>query len=112
MAELCEAAHLEAPDLLEMLYCTTYRTEENDRIILYRQFLTALEDAQEPARERSIFKVQENLRSMEFRLEKRMNVLLPWLRISEEELNLYPPLGFTFIFVYIKPKRILNISFL
>ena len=92
-AELCEASRLEPADLVEMLYCTSYRTPSNEKVILYRQFLTMLADVSEPARERSIFKVMESLRAMEFRLEKRLNAVLPYLKVPQAEQDALPSLN-------------------
>ena len=64
-AELCEASRLHPADLVEMLYCSSqepsqargcqaraiafrrlgYRTPSNERVILYHQFLTMLQDS-------------------------------------------------------------------
>ena len=92
LAELCAASGLDPENLLEMLYCTAYRTSSNEKVILYRQFLTMLQDVEEPARERSILKLFEGLRSMEFRLEKRLNAALPLLNVPPHEIDELPSL--------------------
>ena len=92
LAELRAASGLDTEGLLEMLYCTAYRTSSNEKVILYRQFLTMLADVEEPARERSILKLFEGLRSMEFRLEKRLNAALPLLRVPPHEIDALPSL--------------------
>ena len=92
-AELCEASGLHPADLVEILYCTSYRTPDNDRVILYRQFLTMLQDESGHAKERSIFKVLESMRAMEFRLEKRLNCALQSLNVPPDELEELPSLN-------------------
>lgn len=92
-AELCEASHLHPADLVEMLYCSSYRTPSNERVILYRQFLTMLQDESGQAKERSIFKVLESMRAMEFRLEKRLNAALQYLNVPAEEVDGLPSLN-------------------
>ncbi|CAJ1383245.1 unnamed protein product [Effrenium voratum] len=74
--ELCEAAGLHPADLVEVLYCTGYETKEGERRLLYRQFLQMLQDESGPVSERSIFKIMERLRAMEFRVERRLTAVL------------------------------------
>ncbi|CAL1146922.1 unnamed protein product [Cladocopium goreaui] len=90
--ELCEAAGLDAADLVEMLHCASYKTKSEGSVILYKQFLTMLQDESATARERSIFKVLENMRAMEFRLENRLNAALQKLDVTDTELNNLPSL--------------------
>ncbi|CAE7884733.1 CACNA1B [Symbiodinium microadriaticum] len=92
-AELCEASRLHPADLVEMLYCSSYRTPSNERVILYHQFLTMLQDESGQAKERSIFKVMESMRAMEFRLEKRLNAALQYLNVPPEEVDGLPSLN-------------------
>ena len=92
-AELCEACRLDPGELVETLYCSSYRTPSNERVILYRQFLAMLGDVSEPAKERSILKVLESLRAMEFRLEKRLTAALPYLNMPQDELEALPSLN-------------------
>ena len=92
-AELCEASGLRPADLVEMLFCTSYRSPTNERVILYRQFLTMLRDESEQASQRSIFKVLEGMRAMEFRMEKRINVALQRLNVPPDEMDELPSLN-------------------
>eukprot|EP00913_Durusdinium_trenchii_P019165 g18011.t1 len=93
-AELCEAAGLhDASDLVEMLHCASYKSKEEGSVILYKQFLTMLQDESAHAKERSIFKVLENMRAMEFRLEERMNAALRQLKMNDEQIEKLPSLG-------------------
>jgi len=91
-AELCEAAGLDATDLVEMLHCASYKTKTEGSVILYKQFLSMLQDESATARERSIFKVLENMRAMEFRLENRLNAALEKLHVNPQELKGLPSL--------------------
>lgn len=90
--ELCEAAGLDATDLVEMLHCASYKTKSEGSVILYKQFLSMLQDESATARERSIFKVLENMRAMEFRLENRLNAALEKLHVNPQELKGLPSL--------------------
>eukprot|EP00435_Cladocopium_sp_Y103_P012680 s2849_g3.t1 len=78
--ELCEAAGLDAADLVEMLHCASYKTKSEGS------------DESATARERSIFKVLENMRAMEFRLENRLNAALQKLEVTDKELHNLPSL--------------------
>ncbi|CAK9094106.1 Sodium channel protein type 5 subunit alpha (Sodium channel protein cardiac muscle subunit alpha) (Sodium channel protein type V subunit alpha) (Voltage-gated sodium channel subunit alpha Nav1.5) (hH1) [Durusdinium trenchii] len=75
------------------LHCASYKSKEEGSVILYKQFLTMLQDESAHAKERSIFKVLENMRAMEFRLEERMNAALRQLKMNDEQIEKLPSLG-------------------
>ncbi|CAJ1413926.1 unnamed protein product [Effrenium voratum] len=89
--ELCETAGLRPADLVEILYCTGYETKEGERMLLYRQFLQMLQEESGPVSERSIFKIMERLRAMEFRVERRLTAVLEKLG-AEDALPSLPSL--------------------
>jgi len=88
--ELCATAGLEMDDLAEVLNCVSYTTMEGDRVLLYRQFLHLLEFESREAKERSVFKLMERLRAMEFRLEKRQDAIFRHLGVEVSEVGELP----------------------
>eukprot|EP00930_Biecheleria_cincta_P016304 TRINITY_DN13310_c0_g2_i1.p1 TRINITY_DN13310_c0_g2~~TRINITY_DN13310_c0_g2_i1.p1 ORF type:complete len:656 (-),score=120.71 TRINITY_DN13310_c0_g2_i1:468-2390(-) len=91
-AELSAATGLEITDLIEILHCVNYTNEEGKQVLLYRQFAHMLQDQSYAAKERSIFKLMESLRSFEYRQEKRLNAALLAIGMKAEEIAKLPSL--------------------
>lgn len=91
-AELCSSSGLAMADLVELLHCVSYTDRDGKKMLLYRQFISMLQDESEIARERSIFKLMERMRAFEFRQEMKLNKALQVLGLSDEEARKLPSL--------------------
>lgn len=70
--ELCDASGLTVRDLQDLFLCISYVDDNGRRGIFYEDFIDKLQDEGKNASERSIFRLEKQMRAMELRIQKQL----------------------------------------
>lgn len=96
--ELCSASGLKDTDLADLFEYLSEWTADGRRVIWYEDFVTKMHQEAEPASERTVFRLEEQIRSMERLNEKRFEGLVHMLTEPVERreglldgMNVYRP---------------------
>lgn len=88
MLELTEASGLKVQDLEDLFLCLSYvDTSHGKRTIRYADFIEKLQDEGKNASERSMFRLEKQIRATELRVERRLDNVLKLIESAPQSLT-------------------------
>lgn len=85
--ELTEASGLKTQDLEDLFACLSYADSSGKRTIRYADFIEKLQDEGNGASERSMFRLEKQIRVTELRIERRLDGVLKLLEAAPHSLT-------------------------